>query len=87
MLFSSRFWGLSKLNSEVEVLLIALLNGLEGVLGQVEEAGVTDPPVNIKGLESLEVLVKEFLGDGETVAKLWWSEETAEKHEKSGRPP
>jgi len=71
MLFSSKpFWGLSKLNSEVEVLLISLLNGLEGVLGQVEETGVTDPPVNIKGLESLEVLVKEFLGDGETVAKL-----------------
>ena len=70
MLFSSKpFWGLSKLNSEVEVLLISF-NGLEGVLGQVEEAGVTDPPVNIKGLESLEVLVKEFLGDGETVAKL-----------------
>ena len=70
MLFSSKpFWGLSKLNSEVEVLLISF-NGLEGVLGQVEEAGVTDPPVSIKGLESLEVLVKEFLGDGETVAKL-----------------
>ena len=70
MLFSSKpFWGLSKLNSEVEVLLISF-NGLEGVLGQVEEAGVTDPPVNIKGLESLEVLVKEFLGDGETVARL-----------------
>ena len=44
--------------SEVEVLLVSH-NGLEGVLGQVEEAGVTDPPVNIKG----DVLVKEFLGD------------------------
>ena len=52
--------GLSKLYSDLEVLLISH-SGLEGVLGVVDEAGVTEPPVRIRGA-SLDVLVNEFLG-------------------------